>query len=56
MVEVLLNDGTGELELAEQVLLTGRITALAGNAAAVDAYRAAGFAPQFIEFEKTLGD
>lgn len=33
-----------------------RITALAGNAAAVNAYCAAGFAPQFIEFEKTLGD
>lgn len=33
-----------------------RITALAGNAAAIGAYRAAGFAPQFIAFEKPLGD
>ncbi len=33
-----------------------RITALAGNEAAVGAYHAAGFAPLFVTFEKTLGD
>jgi GNAT superfamily N-acetyltransferase len=33
-----------------------RITALAGNTAAVRAYGAAGFAPLFLEFEKPLGD